>query len=51
MKENGLYRKETEDLQRKLDKMIADGAESWDLKNAVSFCGLGTFEVQYLIRY
>lgn len=36
MKENGLYRKEAEDLQRKLDKMIADGAEEWDLKNAVS---------------
>jgi len=34
MKENGLYRKEAEDLQRKLDKMIADGAEEWDLKNA-----------------
>ncbi|KAJ4002171.1 hypothetical protein F5050DRAFT_1707610 [Lentinula boryana] len=34
LKENGLYRKETEDLQRKHDKMIADGAEEWDLKNA-----------------
>ncbi|KIK70515.1 hypothetical protein GYMLUDRAFT_184224 [Collybiopsis luxurians FD-317 M1] len=34
LKENGLYRKETEDLQRKLDKMIADGAEEWDVKNA-----------------
>ncbi|KAJ3936426.1 MAG: tubulin binding cofactor A-domain-containing protein [Lentinula lateritia] len=33
-KENTLYRKDTVDLQLKLDKMIADGAEEWDLKNA-----------------
>ncbi|KAF9075012.1 tubulin binding cofactor A-domain-containing protein [Rhodocollybia butyracea] len=34
LKENGIYTKETGDLQRKLDKMIDDGAEEWDLKNA-----------------
>lgn len=34
LKENGLYRKEIEDNKRKLDKLRADGAESWDIKNA-----------------
>ncbi|KAF5392601.1 hypothetical protein D9757_002277 [Collybiopsis confluens] len=34
LKENKLYRKETEDLHRRLDRMIADNAEEWDVKNA-----------------
>lgn len=33
-KENGLYRKEAEALQRKQNKLVADGAEEWDIKNA-----------------
>jgi len=33
-KEHKLYRKETEVQQRKRDKLIADGAEDWDIKNA-----------------
>ncbi|KAK7686602.1 hypothetical protein QCA50_010202 [Cerrena zonata] len=32
-KEHKSYTKEAEDLQRKLDKFIADEAEAWDIKN------------------
>ncbi|KAI0800818.1 tubulin binding cofactor A [Fomes fomentarius] len=32
-KEHKLYQKEEEDLQRKLDKHIAENAEEWDIKN------------------
>jgi tubulin-specific chaperone A len=37
-KENGMYRKEAEEMKRKLDKLIADGnsSDEWDVKNAVS---------------
>ncbi|KAI0028584.1 tubulin binding cofactor A-domain-containing protein [Vararia minispora EC-137] len=34
LKENGLYRAEAADNQAKLDKLRADGAEEWDVKNA-----------------
>lgn len=30
-----MYRDEVEDQKRKLDKLVADGAEEWDVKNAV----------------
>ncbi|SJL06112.1 uncharacterized protein ARMOST_09448 [Armillaria ostoyae] len=38
IKEHILYRKETEDQQRKVAKLIAEGVpeDEWDLKNAVS---------------
>ncbi|CAL1694220.1 unnamed protein product [Somion occarium] len=32
-KEHLSYQKEEEQLKRKLDKFIADGAEDWDIKN------------------
>ncbi|KAH9943994.1 tubulin binding cofactor A [Epithele typhae] len=32
-KEQGLYQKEQEELQRKLDKRIAEDAEDWDIKS------------------
>ncbi|KAI0639860.1 tubulin binding cofactor A [Trametes polyzona] len=32
-KEHRLYQKEEEDLKRKLDKYVAEGAEDWDIKN------------------
>lgn len=35
-KELSLYRKEVEDLGKKRDKFIAQNAEEWDIKNAVS---------------
>jgi tubulin-specific chaperone A len=35
-----MYRKEAEDQKRKLDKLVADGAEDWDIKNGV--CALCT---------
>jgi len=33
-----MYRKEAEEMKRKLDKLIADGnsPDEWDVKNAVS---------------
>ncbi len=34
-KEFSLYGKEVDDLGKKLDKGIAQGAEDWDIKNAV----------------
>ncbi|KAH7107116.1 tubulin binding cofactor A [Auriculariales sp. MPI-PUGE-AT-0066] len=34
LKELALYKNETEDMQRKVDKLLADGVEGWDLKNA-----------------
>ena len=37
-----MYRKEAEDQQRKLDKFVADGAEEWDIKNAVGAPIAGT---------
>ncbi|KAF5375235.1 hypothetical protein D9758_000515 [Tetrapyrgos nigripes] len=39
-KENGMYRKEAEELKRKLDKLIADGSspDEWDVKNATRLC-------------
>jgi len=33
-KENGLYRKEADELEAKKNKLTADGAEDWDIKNA-----------------
>lgn len=33
-----MYQKEEEDLQRKLDKHIAENAEDWDIKNTVRGC-------------
>ncbi|EIM92695.1 tubulin binding cofactor A [Stereum hirsutum FP-91666 SS1] len=33
-KEQNMYRDEVEDQKRKLDKLVADGAEEWDVKNA-----------------
>ncbi|THV06559.1 hypothetical protein K435DRAFT_834221 [Dendrothele bispora CBS 962.96] len=40
LKENGMYRKETEEMKRKLDKLIADGVspDEWDVKNATRLC-------------
>ena len=35
MKEVGMYRKEVEQNQIRLQKLRADGAEEWDVKNAV----------------
>ncbi|KAI0081121.1 tubulin binding cofactor A [Panus rudis PR-1116 ss-1] len=32
-KEHLSYQKEEEDLKRKLEKFLADGAEDWDIKN------------------
>lgn len=34
-KDHTLYQKEAEDQKLKLDKFVADGAEEWDIKNAV----------------
>ncbi|KAK7053371.1 hypothetical protein VNI00_003997 [Paramarasmius palmivorus] len=38
LKENGLYRKEAQDLLAKRDKLLADGvpADEWDVKNATN---------------
>jgi len=33
-KETKLYRKETGQLETKLGKLVVDGAEEWDIKNA-----------------
>ncbi|EJD52208.1 tubulin binding cofactor A [Auricularia subglabra TFB-10046 SS5] len=33
LKELTVYKKELEDQQRKVDQLIADGAEDWDIKN------------------
>ncbi|KAF8347021.1 tubulin binding cofactor A [Amanita rubescens] len=33
-KENGLYKKEVEELKKKQDKLTAEKAEEWDIKNA-----------------
>ncbi|CAA7264746.1 unnamed protein product [Cyclocybe aegerita] len=33
-KETGLYRKEAEGLETKRAKLVLDGAEEWDIKNA-----------------
>ena len=38
-KENGLYRKEVDQLEAKKNKFIADGAEHWDISNAVRDIG------------
>ena len=35
-KEHALYKREAGDQQKKLDKFIADGAEDWDVGNAVT---------------
>jgi len=35
-KENGLYRKEADQLDAKKNKFIADGAEHWDISNATN---------------
>jgi tubulin-specific chaperone A len=35
-KEYELYQKELVDQKLKKDKLVADGAEEWDVKNAVS---------------
>ena len=35
LKEYNMYRKETEDQQRKVDKYIADAADEWDIKTQV----------------
>lgn len=37
-KEHNLYRQEALQLKVKLDKLTADNADEWDIKNAV--CGL-----------
>lgn len=34
-KEQNMYRDEVEAQKLKLDKLVADGAEEWDVKNAV----------------
>ena len=36
LKELAVYKQEYEDQQRKVDKLVADGAEEWDIKNGVS---------------
>jgi len=41
-KEHVSYGKEAEELQRKVDNFIADGAEEWDIKNGVRFTALFT---------
>jgi tubulin-specific chaperone A len=35
-KEYSLYLREADEQQRKLDRLIAEHAEDWDIKNAVS---------------
>jgi tubulin-specific chaperone A len=35
LKEHNLYKKETEEQQRRVDKYIADAADEWDLRNQV----------------
>jgi hypothetical protein len=35
LKEHILYAKEAEEQQRKVDKLIANNAEEWDVKSAV----------------
>lgn len=35
-KEHDYYKKEEEEQKKKLEKFIADNAEDWDIKNAVS---------------
>jgi tubulin-specific chaperone A len=37
LKEHVLYAKEAEEQQQKVDKLIADNAEGWDIRSAV--CG------------
>ena len=37
LKEHQSYRKEVEEQNIKVNKLVADGAEEWDIKNAVSF--------------
>ena len=37
-KEDILYKNEVEEQKRKLDKLTAEGAEDWDIKNAVGNC-------------
>ena len=32
-----MYRNETEEQQRKVDKYIADGADEWDIKTQVGY--------------
>ncbi|EIW87116.1 tubulin binding cofactor A [Coniophora puteana RWD-64-598 SS2] len=34
LKEHGLYGKEAEDQKRKVDKMVADNADEYEIKNA-----------------
>ncbi|EGN93194.1 hypothetical protein SERLA73DRAFT_190110 [Serpula lacrymans var. lacrymans S7.3] len=34
LKEHSLYRKEAEEQKRKHDKMVADGADEWDVRSA-----------------
>ncbi|KAF9245711.1 tubulin binding cofactor A-domain-containing protein [Melanogaster broomeanus] len=34
LKEHNLYKKEAEEQQRNLDKMTAENAEGWDIRNA-----------------
>ncbi|THH19677.1 hypothetical protein EW146_g1534 [Bondarzewia mesenterica] len=34
LKEHGMYREQVEDNKRKLDKLVADGAEGWDVRSA-----------------
>ena len=36
LKEHQSYKKEVEQQTIKVDKLVADGAEEWDIKNAVS---------------
>jgi len=34
LKEHGLYKKEADEGKRKVDKLIADGAEGWEVRSA-----------------
>ncbi|KAH0837956.1 tubulin binding cofactor A [Lanmaoa asiatica] len=34
LKEHNLYKKEAEDHHRKLDRIVAENGEEWDIKNA-----------------
>ncbi|KAK1218708.1 hypothetical protein PQX77_018607 [Marasmius sp. AFHP31] len=51
-KENGLYRNESEDLKRKLDKLIADGVpeDEWEVKNAVGHPAFSTWCLNVFIH-
>ena len=35
LKEHNLYKKEADDQQRKVDRMVAENGDEWEIKNAV----------------